>query len=76
MQEERAKKTNYNAIDLGKFICAILVVTIHVKPFGANGSEVFTFLNLFLKQYIARIAVPFFFITSGFLLFRKTNHDN
>lgn len=67
--------TNYNAIDLAKFICAILVIIIHVPPFGYD-SRMEVVLNFGLRNYIARIAVPFFFITSGYFLYQKTDFNN
>ena len=66
-----------NAIDLAKFICAIFVVAIHVAPFGtADETSVIGYMNFFIQDYLARIAVPFFFITSGYFLFRKINLKN
>ena len=66
-----------NAIDLAKFICAAFVVAIHVAPFGStNGTGVISYFNFFIQDYLARIAVPFFFITSGYFLFRKTDMNN
>lgn len=69
-------KKNYNAIDAAKLICAILIVMIHVEPFGAAapGQSYITVLNFLAQQYLARIAVPFFFVTNGFLLYRKTSY--
>ena len=50
-------------------ICAMLVVTIHVDwP-----HDVFSFtwlINEFIRDGIAKIAVPFFFVVSGFFLSR------
>lgn len=71
-----ADKQN-NAIDLAKFICAVFVVAIHVPPFGStDGSTLFSYFNFFIQDYLARIAVPFFFITSGYFLFKKTDLNN
>ena len=56
-----------DCIDLMKFICAILVVVIHVAPIDAE----FNLFNWWIQQYLARIAVPFFFCASGFFLFKK-----
>ncbi|SDB34586.1 acyltransferase [Eubacterium oxidoreducens] len=70
------KSSHFNAIDVTKFICAILVVMIHVKMFGEGQSEFVIGGNYFFKQYIARIAVPFFFTASGFLLFQKMSVAN
>lgn len=66
---------NYNCIDLVKFLCAILVVAIHVPVLNASvDSELSTvgiIVNLALSRAICRIAVPFFFVCSGFFLFKK-----
>lgn len=51
------EKTRYIFMDICKFICAFLVVGIHTSAMFI-GSE-----NL---KILARIAVPFFFIVSGF----------
>lgn len=55
-----------NCIDLMKFICSILVVSIHTSPFkGIN-------INLHNGySIITKLTVPFFFITAGYFLFRK-----
>ena len=80
MQEEPEKNnmsfTNYNAIDLARFICAIMVVSIHVVPFGLNDSGICVLLNNGIKNYFARIAVPFFFVASGFFLYRKSGYND
>ena len=67
----------YNSIDLFRFICAIFVVMIHVNPFGnANRNIIFKYLDFGITQYLSRLAVPFFFITSGFFLYRKTVYSS
>lgn len=71
LREERDRKT-YNSIDLARFIAVILVVTIHVSVFGSNATGIFKWLNFGISQYIARLAVPFFFVTSGYFLYRKS----
>lgn len=60
-------KKQYAAIDIAKYISAILVVCIHTYPFFEL-SETF---NLFWIQTVCRLAVPFFFVTSGFFFFSK-----
>ncbi len=66
---------NYNGIDLMKFICAIMVFVIHISPFtAAMGGEVSTveyYINFGLQAGVCRLAVPFYFVCSGFFLFRK-----
>ena len=68
----------FNGIDIVKFICAFLVCAMHIKPFNAEllGIEKLRYLNFGLQQYLCRIAVPFYFTASGFLLFRKTEFNN
>lgn len=59
-------------IDFVKFICSLLVVMIHVSPFGeATSSTKFYLMNDFLQNYICRLAVPFFFICNGYFLEKK-----
>lgn len=57
----------YAAIDIAKYIGAMLVVAIHTFPF-IDISESF---NLFFISTICRLAVPFFFVCSAFFLFSK-----
>lgn len=61
------ERKNYYALDIAKFISAFLVICIHCGPL-LDVSETGNFV---LVQIIARLAVPFFFVTSGFLFFRK-----
>lgn len=65
----------FNGIDIVKFICAFLVCIIHIPPFKI---DLFGFnnFNFWLQNYLCRIAVPFYFTASGFLLFRKTEFNN
>ena len=67
---------NYNAIDLVKFLCAIMVFTIHFPPFAVENSTAKQMLNFLLQNCLCRLAVPFYFIVSGFFLFRKMSFDN
>ena len=63
---ETAKKT-YPAVDLFKFICCILIIAIHTKPFEAN------FLLDGGVGLVTRFAVPYFFVASGFFFFHSLN---
>lgn len=59
--------TEYRILDLMKFVMAVVVIAIHIRP------EV-SFSNHSVKiifEGIYSLAVPFFFMASGFLLFRK-----
>ena len=60
-------KKTYNAIDVLKFIMALLVIMIHVKP-----NVHCEFLQHFFSPLMS-ISVPCFFIISSVLLFSKLN---
>lgn len=60
-------KKVYNAIDIAKFVSALLVVCIHTFPF-IDINETMNFISV---SVIARVAVPFFFIASAFFFFQK-----
>ena len=62
-----AKYKQYPAVDLGKYICALLVVAIHTYPF----IDISPSFHLFFLSTICRLAVPFYFVCSSFFLFRK-----
>lgn len=69
-------KSEYNAVDLTKFICAILVVSIHIAPFGTANDRLLSMLNYGIQNWLARIAAPIFFAASGFFLYRKTTPES
>lgn len=48
-------------------LCACLVVAIHVRVEAEVGNACWWF-RVLLKDGVARMAVPFFFVTAGFLL--------
>lgn len=64
MTNTRAERKQYRAIDIAKFVMAILVVAIHVRPF--TGQTAFVYDDI-----IARIADPLFFQITAFLIFEK-----
>ncbi len=68
--EGRAKKS-YNCLDLAKFVCAFLIIAIHVPPL----SDISPAANEALVFVAARLAVPFYFIASGYFLFRKSGYE-
>lgn len=67
---------NYNGIDLMKFLCAILVFIAHVPPFQGEVSSLAKYVNFGLQHCICRLAVPFYFVSSGFFLFGKMSPDD
>ncbi len=70
-QVSKTTGKNYNAIDLMRMICAILVICVHVYPLTMFGEQA----NFVLVHAVARIAVPFFCVTSGFFFFKKLKSD-
>ncbi len=60
----------YNNIDFLKFICAFLVVCIHSQYGPFSG-----ILGMYISA-IARIAVPIFFMISGFFYERNAQREN
>lgn len=60
-------KKQFAAIDIARYVSALLVVCIHVYPF-AGISETF---NTYFIQTVCRLAVPFYFVVSGYFFFRK-----
>lgn len=60
----RASRKEYAGIDLFRLIAALLVVAIHTSPL-ASWNETADFL---LTRVVARVAVPFFFMATGFFL--------
>lgn len=70
------KDYSFNGIDLIKFFCAYLVCMIHIKPIEGIEGEVISYFNYAVQNGLSRIAVPFFFVSSGFFLFRKINSSH
>lgn len=65
--QESTRKDNYVLIDILKFICAIFVVGIHSHIMSDVDNDV----QWYIMHMFFRIAVPFFFIASGFLFGKK-----
>ena len=65
-------RTAYTGIDEFRLAAALLVITIHTSPL-ASCSETGDF---FLTRVIARVAVPFFLMASGFFLISQYARDS
>lgn len=65
-------KKEYAGIDYFRVIAASLVVAVHTSPLTGL-SETADFI---LTRVIARVAVPFFFMASGFFLFSKSEEGS
>ena len=66
-KEISKNKDKYELIDIMKFICAIFIIGIHSGIVNDESSSV----QWYILNIVFRIAVPFFFIASGFLFGKK-----
>lgn len=60
-------KSNYSGLDWLKFGVAILVIANHTSPLLSYSTQA----DFLISNILTRIAVPVFFMTSGFFYFRK-----
>ena len=58
----------YPSICLARLIGSFFVVTIHLAPFYKDAA----LQNFLVQDWLARVAVPFFFASSGYFLYRRT----
>lgn len=63
---------NYTTIDIAKFICALLIVMLHVHVGDMFGKH----QSWLIQSLLFRLAVPFFFISSGFFLVKKITYNS
>jgi len=64
-------RKHYVGIDSFRYVAALLVIAIHTSPLSTY-SEMGDFI---LTRLIGRTAVPFFFMTSGFLLISEYTYS-
>ena len=62
-----AEKKEYRALDFSKFVAAFLVAAIHIPPF----EEIAPVFSHEFQQVICRMAVPFFFVCTGYFIGEK-----
>lgn len=67
-----SKQMTFQAIDIARFLFSLLIVAFHFPPFS-GGEQLSALLNFFLLHYLERLAVPFFFVCSGFFLYNGIN---
>lgn len=61
------KQWGYHHVDRFKIVAALMVVAIHTGPLSTYSKEA----DFLLTHIVFRLAVPFFFMASGFFLFKK-----
>lgn len=66
------KNKYYSGIDWMRLIAAVLVITIHTSPLASYN----TTGDFILTRVIARVAVPFFFMTTGYFTLSRYHYDN
>lgn len=66
------KNDRHASIDYFKFIFAILIIGLHTSVLRDISFEA----SFVINQIIARLGVPFFFISTSFLLNEKNNNNN
>lgn len=65
------ERSNYDFVDLCKFIACICIVCIHTAAFSDLIGGYY-----YLEACVFRLAVPFFFVASGFFFGRKLSQEN
>ena len=68
---QAGRQAGYNTIDFVKFIMALVVVAIHTEPFHESSENIQAIFDTF-----SGLAVPFFFISSGFLLGKRVQDNS
>lgn len=71
MIKDTFKSLRLDSLDVMKFLCSVLVLAIHTRPFYPYS----TIADLYISQGLCRFAVPLFFAASGFLLFSKVEKE-
>lgn len=64
-----SESLNYDNLDILKYISAILIIILHLRPFQNYSNE----LDLAFNNIITRICVPIFFLITGYFVAKKEN---
>jgi serine/alanine racemase len=59
-------------IDVGKMICAVLILILHTSPLAAVSGK----LEFVSRGIVTTVAVPFFFLASSYLFFSRLGKDD
>lgn len=66
---------SYTGIDFFRFAAALLIIAIHTSPLTSLGEGFGETGDFILTRIVARVAVPFFFMTSGFFLISRYQYQ-
>ncbi len=66
-QNYQEKNLNYQNLDILKYIAAILILVLHLRPFLNYSNE----FDLAFNNIITRTCVPIFFVITGYFTFLK-----
>lgn len=66
-KDNAIKKESYSLVDIMKFLLCLCVIALHAKALDFLPTNV----QYFIEKLIFRVAVPYFFVASGFFLGRK-----
>ena len=69
-------KRQSSVIEWLRFAMACMVVLLHAAGKGELGHDTFSYIRILLAHGICRVAVPVFFIISGYLFFTKLSEWN
>ncbi len=67
LTKDNNRKESFDIVDICKFLLCICVIALHSNALGFLPKNV----QYFIEKLIFRVAVPYFFIASGFFLGRK-----
>lgn len=62
---------NYNNLDILKYVSAILIIILHLRPFLNHSNQ----FDLAFNNIITRICVPVFFLITGYFVAKKEKDD-
>lgn len=66
-------RMNYNNLDVLKYLCAVLIIILHLRPFFDYSNP----LDLAFNNIITRVCVPLFFLITGyFTAIKEKNQPN
>lgn len=66
-----AGKLNYDNVDILKYVCSILILMLHLRPFIVYSGG----LDFFFNNIITRLCAPAFFLITGYFVAKNERKD-